>query len=200
MELKPGLSALVTGGASGIGKALSLALATKAIFVTVVDFSEEKGKEVASLVQKVNAKFHSNFGFPSAVFVKCDVSNTGDITAAFEKHLATFGGLDICINSAGIVTSIPFNKDQTNGTHTWRKTINVNLMAVIDCTRLAIKTMEALKMPGVIINMVSSAGLYPLYTDPIYSGSKDLLFHTNVEGFASMCFVLNLLKLRSVQR
>ncbi|RXH88078.1 hypothetical protein DVH24_042149 [Malus domestica] len=191
MELKPGLSALVTGGASGIGKALSLALATKAIFVTVVDFSEEKGKEVASLVQKVNAKFHSNFGFPSAVFVKCDVSNTGDITAAFEKHLATFGGLDICINSAGIVTSIPFNKDQTNGTHTWRKTINVNLMAVIDCTRLAIKTMEALKMPGVIINMVSSAGLYPLYTDPIYSGSKDLLFHTNVEGFASMCFVLN---------
>ncbi|TQD79340.1 hypothetical protein C1H46_035114 [Malus baccata] len=172
MELKAGLSALVTGGASGIGKALSLALAAKGIFVTVVDFSEEKGKEVASLVQKENAKFHSNLGFPSVVFVKCDVSNTGDITAAFEKHLATFGGLDICINNAGIGTFIPFDKDQTDGTHTWRKTINVNLVAVIDCTRLAIKTMEALKKPGVIINMGSSSGLYPFYTDPIYSGSK----------------------------
>ncbi|XP_068320021.1 uncharacterized protein [Pyrus communis] len=172
MQLKAGLSALVTGGASGIGKALSLALAAKGIFVTVVDFSEERGKEVASLVQKENAKFHSNLGFPSAAFVKCDVSNTGDITAAFEKHLATFGGLDICINSAGIGTFTPFDKDQTDGTHTWRKTINVNLVAVIDCTRLAIKTMEALKKPGVIINMGSASGLYPLYTDPIYSGSK----------------------------
>lgn len=64
-------------GSFCVGKALSLALATKGIFVTVVDFSEEKGKEVASIVQKENAKFHSNLGFPSAVFVKCDVSNTG---------------------------------------------------------------------------------------------------------------------------
>lgn len=66
------------------------------------------------------------------------MSWTGDITAAFEKHLATFGGLDICINSAGIGTFTPFDKDQTDGTHTWRKTINVNLVAVIDCTRLAV--------------------------------------------------------------
>lgn len=44
--------------------------------MTVVDFSEEKGKEVASLVQKENAKFHTNLGFPSALFVKCDVTDT----------------------------------------------------------------------------------------------------------------------------
>ncbi|PQQ04395.1 prostaglandin reductase-3 [Prunus yedoensis var. nudiflora] len=172
MELKPGLSALVTGGASGIGKALSLALGAKGIFVTVVDFSEEKGKEVASLVQKENAKFHTNLGFPSALFVKCDVTDTGNIAAAFEKHLATFGGLDICINSAGISNPIPFNKDQTDGTRSWRLTVDVNLIAIIDCTRLAIKTMQAVQKPGVIINMGSASGLYPLYSDPIYSGSK----------------------------
>ncbi|XP_030466658.2 uncharacterized protein LOC115685707 [Syzygium oleosum] len=172
MELKPGLSALVTGGASGIGKALSIALAEKGIFVTVVDFSEERGKEVALLVEKANSKFHSNLGFPAAVFVKCDVSNSRDLVSAFEKHVATYGGLDICINSAGIGTSIPFQKDQTDGTRSWRHALNVNLAAVVDCTRLAIKAMESAGRPGVIINMGSASGLYPMYSDPIYSGSK----------------------------
>lgn len=172
MELKPGLSALVTGGASGIGKALCLALGAKGIFVTVVDYSEENGREVASLVEKESAKFHSNLEFPSAIFVKCDVSNTRDIAAAFEKHLATYQGLDICINNAGIVSSIPFHKDQTDGSRSWRHAINVNLIAVISCTQLAIKTMEAMRRPGVIINMGSASGLYPMYNDPIYSGSK----------------------------
>ncbi|XVE66859.1 hypothetical protein DITRI_Ditri08aG0113800 [Diplodiscus trichospermus] len=172
MELKPGLSALVTGGAAGIGKALSLALAGKGIFVTIVDFSEEKGKEVAHLVEKENSKLHEKLGFPSAIFVKCDVTNPRDINLAFEKHVATFGGLDICINSAGIGNPVPIYKDQTDGTKSWRHAINVNLIAVIDCTRLAIKTMQTLQKPGVIINLGSAAGLYPMYIDPIYSGSK----------------------------
>ncbi|TYI45534.1 hypothetical protein E1A91_D13G044000v1 [Gossypium mustelinum] len=172
MELKPGLSALVTGGASGIGKALCLALASKGIFVTIVDFSEEKGKEVASLVEKENSKFHQNLGFPSAIFVKCDVTSLRDLNLAFEKHVSTYGGLDICINNAGIANTALFWKDQTDGTKTWKHTINVNLVAVIDCTRLAIKSMQALQKPGVIINMGSSAGLYPMYIDPIYSATK----------------------------
>ncbi|KAH1030798.1 hypothetical protein J1N35_042972 [Gossypium stocksii] len=172
MELKPGLSALVTGGASGIGKALCLALAAKGIFVTIVDFSEEKGKEVASLVEKENSKFHQNLGFPSAIFVKCDVTSLRDLNLAFEKHVSTYGGLDICINNAGIANTALFREDQTDGTKTWKHTINVNLVAVIDCTRLAIKSMQALQKPGVIINMGSSAGLYPMYTDPIYSATK----------------------------
>lgn len=82
----------------------------------------------------INLESNGTFQIVTLFFM----SWTGDITAAFEKHLATFGGLDICINSAGIGTSTPFDKDQTNGTHTWRKTINVNLVAVIDCTRLAV--------------------------------------------------------------
>ena len=54
---------------------MSLALAGKGIFVTIVDFSEEKGKEVAYLVEKENSRFHEKLGFPSAIFVKCDVTN-----------------------------------------------------------------------------------------------------------------------------
>ncbi|OAY71307.1 Zinc-binding alcohol dehydrogenase domain-containing protein 2 [Ananas comosus] len=137
MELKPGMSALVTGGASGIGRALSLALARKGLFVTIVDYSEENGKEVACLVEKENMNFHANLNFPSALFVKCDVTNSGDIAAAFEKHMETYGGLDICINSAGIGNTTLFYEDRSDGTATWRHTVNVNLVAVIDCTRIA---------------------------------------------------------------
>ncbi|KAH9695566.1 PKS ER domain-containing protein [Citrus sinensis] len=195
MELKPGLSAFVTGGASGIGRALSLALAGKGVFVTVVDLSEEKGKEVAALVEKENAKFHSNLGFPSAMFIRCDVTNTRDTAAAFEKHVATYGGLDICINSAGISNPIPFHEDQTDGTRSWRFTLDVNLVAVIDCTQKAIGIMQAAKKPGVIINMGSSAGLYPFYTDPIYSASKGgvVLFTRSLTPYKSKGIRINVL-------
>lgn len=172
MGLKPGMSALVTGAASGIGKALSLALAQQGIIVTVVDYSEERGKEVASLIEKENAKFHSNLKFPSAMFIKCDVTNARDIASAFEKHLKVYGSLDICINSAGIGTMVPFYKDSTDGTNTWKRTIDVNLVAVIECTRIAIQIMRSNKKPGVILNVGSAAGLYPMYNDPIYSGTK----------------------------
>lgn len=195
MELKPGLSALVTGGASGIGKALAIALAEKGIFVTVVDFSEDRGKEVASLVEKANSKFHSSLGFPSSIFVKCDVSNSRDVVNAFEKHVATYGGLDICINCAGIATPVPFHKDQTDGTRFWRHALNVNLVAVIDCTRLAVKAMESAGRPGVIINVGSAAGLYPTYADPIYSASKGgvVLFTRSLAPFKRRGIRVNVL-------
>jgi len=67
-------------------------------------------------------------------------SLTGDLAAAFEKHFLTYGGLDICINSAGISSSVPFRDDQTDGTRTWRYTVNVNFTAVIDSTRLAVSS------------------------------------------------------------
>lgn len=172
MELKPGMSALVTGGASGIGKAICLSLAQNGIFVTVVDFSEERGKEVTFLVEKENSKFHNGLKFPPALFVKCDVTNTSDMSTAFKKHLDTYGGLDVCVNSAGLGTAVRFDKDDSDGNSTWRRTINVNFIALVDCTRMAIQSMRALKKPGVIINVGSASGLYPMFADPIYAGTK----------------------------
>lgn len=63
----------------------------------------------------------------------------GYIAAAFEKHMETYGGLDICINSAGIGNTTLFYEDRSDGTATWRHTVNVNLVAVIDCTRIAVR-------------------------------------------------------------
>lgn len=58
--------------------------------------------------------------------------------AAFDKHLATFGTLDICINNAGISTPLRFDKDDTDGSKSWKHTINVDLIAVIEGTQLAV--------------------------------------------------------------
>ncbi|CAA0807542.1 ARP protein (REF [Striga hermonthica] len=172
MELRPGLSALVTGGASGIGRALVLALAQKGIFITVVDFSEENGKQAAELAVKEVSKFHGELGFPPVLFFKCDVTDSNQLTAAFQKHVQTYGGLDICINCAGITNPIPFHKDETDGSESWRRTVDINLLAVIECTRLAIRAMQKARKPGVVINVGSASGLYPMYGDPIYSGTK----------------------------
>ncbi|KAJ8530076.1 hypothetical protein K7X08_036911 [Anisodus acutangulus] len=195
MELKPGLSALVTGGASGIGKALSLALAQKGVFVTIVDFLEEKGKEVAALAEKECAKFHSGLEFPVVMFIRCDVTDAGELKAAFEKHFVTYGGLDICINSAGIGDIIPFRNDRTDGSKSWRHTVNVNLVGAIDSTRLAIQAMQTAQKPGVIINLGSASGLYPMYAGPIYSASKGgvVMFTRSLAPFKRQGIRINVL-------
>lgn len=195
MELKPGLSALITGGASGIGKALSLALAERGIFITLVDYSEEAGKQVTALIEKKLVKFYKNLKFPSATFIRCDVTNSGELSSAFAKHLATYGGLDICINNAGVSTSVPLTKDQNDDFGTWRRTVNVNLIAVIECTLLAIQAMQASKRAGVIINMGSSAGLYPLLGDPAYSASKGgvVLFSRSLRHYKRQGIRVNVL-------
>ncbi|CAN6466691.1 unnamed protein product [Victoria cruziana] len=172
MKLQPGLSAIVTGGASGIGEALSFALGRKGVFVTIIDFSEEKGKEVVSMFEKNFKELYPNMKSPSSMFIKCDVSNHSELVAAFRTHLDVFGGLDICINSAGIATPVLFYKDKTDGTCSWRRTVHVNLMAVIDCTHLAIQSMETRGRPGVVLNIGSAAGIYPSPHDPIYAATK----------------------------
>ncbi|XP_066399552.1 uncharacterized protein [Miscanthus floridulus] len=172
MELKPGLSALVTGGASGIGKALCIALARKGVFVTVIDFSEENGREVVSIVQKENKHIHQYARVPSAIFIKCDVTSGDALAAAFRKHVDTFGGLDICINCAGFVNKSLVYDDKSDGTSTWRRAVNVNLVAVIDGTRIASQVMRSHKKSGVIINIGSVAGIYPMSYEPVYSGTK----------------------------
>ncbi|XP_068637694.1 uncharacterized protein [Aristolochia californica] len=195
MKLKPGLSAIVTGGANGIGKGLSLALARKGVLVTIIDFSEEKGKETALLIEEENRKFYAGSQLPLAQFIRCDVTNTRDLAAAFQKHVQTYGGLDICITSAGIGCPISFYKDETDGEDSWRKTVRVNLIAVIDCTRIAIDIFQASGRPGVILNLGSASGLYPMYADPIYAATKGgvVLFTRSLVPFKQKGIRVNVL-------
>ncbi|GJN33785.1 hypothetical protein PR202_gb22408 [Eleusine coracana subsp. coracana] len=210
MELKPGMSALVTGGASGIGKrlpqsspfssplrrasisrtarcvlmpwkALCIAFAKKGLFVTIVDFSEENGREVTSLVQEESNKFHGDLRVPSAIFVKCDVTHADDLASSFEKHVRMYGGLDICINCAGISNKTLVYDDTSDGTKTWRHAVNVNLVAVIDGTRIAfVQTNLAEQLHKKIID---STGGY-LKMEDVVNGAFELI---NDESKAGAC-------------
>ncbi|KAL4586282.1 hypothetical protein LXL04_010918 [Taraxacum kok-saghyz] len=78
-------------------RAFCIALAQKGIFVTAVDFSTERGEELALLSQKENLKFHPQLKSPSSIFVKCNVSNkvgSPELKATFDTIIEAFLFLD----------------------------------------------------------------------------------------------------------
>lgn len=173
MKIAPPAVALITGSGSGIGRALSLALAKKGVGLSVVDYSESAGLETVRLVEEEYLRLEKHLDRPRALFIKCDVSKPGDIVSTFKQHKEFFGRLDICINSAGISERGNFTKDcSSNGTGSWRSVIDVNLVGVIDCTRLAVQAMLDGGHAGTILNVGSAAGLYPSYDGPLYSATK----------------------------
>ncbi|WP_293695905.1 bifunctional aldolase/short-chain dehydrogenase [uncultured Agrococcus sp.] len=92
-----GRIALVTGAASGIGKAIAARLASEGACVVIADLSEEKSAAAAA-----------ELGGPDiAVGVACDVTNEADVRAAVDAAVLAFGGLDLVVNNAGLSLSKP---------------------------------------------------------------------------------------------
>lgn len=140
MQLKDKI-AIVTGADSGIGRAIA------------EKFIEEGAKVVFSDIKQtenVEEKFAG-----SAIFVKCDVSNSAEVDALVSRAVEVFGGLDIMVNNAGIGTQgTVIDMDD----ETWQKTININLSGVFYGIRAAGKYMNDNKIKGSIINMSSILG------------------------------------------
>ncbi|KAJ8027794.1 15-hydroxyprostaglandin dehydrogenase [NAD(+)] [Holothuria leucospilota] len=138
-----GKVAIVTGGASGIGRAVSLKLLEKgAKLVAIIDLDAEGG-------QRVLSEFSAKFGGDRVRFIKSDVSQEDQLKNSFQEAYDVYGALDIVVNNAGILSL-----DN-------RKTIEVNLMAIINGTFIAEKLMTQKKRSekGIIVNTSSMAGL-----------------------------------------
>lgn len=106
----------------------------------------------------------------SAVAMHCDVTKREDLLEAIQAGKAHFGKeLDIMVNNAGISV-----KDGEMGNPSmWKKMIQINLVALIEGTHLAIEAMQAKDTPGgVILNISSMAGIYPQAVTPVYSAAK----------------------------
>jgi NAD(P)-dependent dehydrogenase (short-subunit alcohol dehydrogenase family) len=152
--------ALVTGAASGIGRATALAFAKEGAKVVVADFVEDGGHNTVAEIKALGAE---------ALFVKVDVSKSEQVAAMVERAVATYGKIDYAFNCAGIEGESASLAEATE--ENWDRVINVNLKGVFLCLKHEIPQM--LKQGGgAIVNTSSVAGLVGFSAIPAYVASK----------------------------
>ena len=166
MELN-GASAVVTGGASGIGAAAARMLAARGVKVVVADLQDDKGKALASEI--------------GGAFCHVDVTKTDEIIAAVETA-AEMGPLRVLVNSAGIgFASRTVGKDGSyDSAHDldwFKRVIAINLVGTFDCIRIAATAMsrtEPLEFNerGAVVNIASVAAFDGQIGQASYSASK----------------------------
>ncbi|MBM3132233.1 MAG: SDR family oxidoreductase [Chloroflexi bacterium] len=155
-----GKVALVTGGASGIGRAAALLLAREGAKVVVADLSVEGGEESVRMVKASGGE---------AIFVRVDVSDSRQVEAMVGKAVSTFGRLDCAFNNAGVEQSLVPLADCPE--EEWERIIRVNLKGVWLSMKYEIPRM--LKQGGgSIVNTSSVAGLVGGPLNSAYVASK----------------------------
>ena len=161
-----GASAIVTGGASGIGASSARLLAQRGAKVVVADLQEEKGKALADEI--------------GGAFCKVDVTSTDDIMNAVEMA-KSMGPLRVLVNSAGIGwaqrTVGKGGYDTAANLDAFKKVIAINLVGTFDCIRIAATAMaqtEPLEYGerGAIVNIASVAAVDGQIGQASYSASK----------------------------
>ena len=156
-----GKVAIVTGGDSGIGKAISLALAREGASVIVDYFGDEQPAiEVVDEIQ--------NFG-GKAYAVAADISKEDEVAALTVKAVKHFGGVDILINNAGIEQKQPFLETPLD---VWNKVLAINLTGAWICSQAVARQMVKQKRGGRIINISSIHEELAMPTNAPYCASK----------------------------
>ena len=156
MNRVQGKVAIVTGAASGMGRADAILLAAEGAQVVLTDLNEKDGQAVADGIGE------------SALFIRHDVTDEANWVAVIEQTLDHFGRLDILVNNAGLMTMGSVVDTELDN---WRKTNAVNSEGVFLGCKHAIPAMEA-SGGGSIINMSSVAALHGMSYIAAYSASK----------------------------
>jgi NAD(P)-dependent dehydrogenase (short-subunit alcohol dehydrogenase family) len=155
-----GKAALITGGASGIGKAIALRLAAVGAKVLIADIDEAGGLDTAKEIAA---------GGGEADFIRADVTRDEEFKAAFKRIEDVWGGVDVVVNNAGILTGSPAFPETPP--EKWKRVVDINLGGVMRGTQLGIEALSA-RGGGVIVNTASLSGINPWAMDPIYSATK----------------------------
>ena len=152
-----GKVAVVTGGASGIGRAMCERFAGEGARVAVADLDEEGGGEVAAAV--------------GGLFVRADVTSSDEVEALYGEVVARQGGIDICCNNAGISPPEDDSILET-GLEAWERVQRVNLTSVYLCCKHALPHLLA-RGRGSIVNTASFVAVMGAATSQIsYTASK----------------------------
>ena len=143
-----GKVALITGGASGIGRAAALTFAREGARVVVADVDADGGGHTVALVQQQGG---------DALFVRCDVTQEADVDALIAAAVSAYGRLDCAFNNAGVEGDIAATAESTRAN--WDQVIAVNLTGVWLCVRAEIRQMLRQGGSGAIVNTASVGGL-----------------------------------------
>ena len=166
MDLKT-ISAIVTGGASGLGAATVKNIVGNGGKATIIDRSEEKGLAIAE-----------SLGHENVIFIKADVTSEDDIQNAIKKSVERFGKINLVVNCAGIgVGEKVVSKDRVHDLNRFKKVVEVNLVGTFNVIRLAAEQMIKNEPNeegerGVVINTASVAAFEGQMGQAAYSASK----------------------------
>lgn len=161
MELNfKGKTALVTGAAAGIGRAVAIRFAQYGAKVAILDLNEEKLEYVKKEIE-VYTK--------DVIALKCDISQESEVYEAVKKAEDALGNIDILVNNAAIWRYLD---SFTNvSTDEWRKYMDINVMGTVYCTKAVLSKMLENRY-GKIINVASVAGVYGIANMVHYSATK----------------------------
>ena len=161
MKLR-GKVAIVTGASKGIGKAIAETFAREGCSLTVASRNLDE-------IKKVGEELKDKYGF-DVLPVMCDVSNPSDVEKMVKKTIGRYKRIDILVNNAGIYG--PFGPFADNDLELWQKTIAINLMGTVICTKFVLPQMIRAKR-GKIINLSGGgSGGPPTPTISAYVTSK----------------------------
>jgi 2-keto-3-deoxy-L-fuconate dehydrogenase len=153
-----GKVAVVTGGASGIGLAITKRFAAQGAAVEIVDLQQDA---ITAAVTELKAEGHHAAG------ELCDVGAPASVESAFENILNRHGRLDILVNNAGVAhvgNALTTNADDFD------RIIRINVGGVANCSRAALRTMS--KAGGVILNIASTLAQFAIPDRFAYGASK----------------------------
>ena len=154
-----GKTAVVTGAASGIGRATAGVLAAAGAHVLLGDIAEQQGAEAAAAIRKQGG---------AADFIRLDVTDLASIEEFRKQSVARKGHVDIVANVAGWGRIEPFVK---NTPDFWRKVIDLNLLGPIAVTRAFLDAMIERKA-GKVVTVSSDAGRVGSLGESVYAGAK----------------------------
>ncbi|MDH5361913.1 MAG: glucose 1-dehydrogenase [Aigarchaeota archaeon] len=155
-----GKVALVTGGATGIGRATSLLLAAEGAKVVVADIDQRGGEQTVRTIRRRKG---------AGAFIRADVSKASHAEKMVRFAVSSYGRLDILFNNAGIAgPNAPIHKLSEED---WDRVMNVNLKGVFLGSRYVVPQMIR-QGGGVVINTASELGLVGSPGHPAYSASK----------------------------
>jgi 3-oxoacyl-[acyl-carrier protein] reductase len=159
-----GKVAIVTGAASGMGRATALLFADEGVRVVVADLGVDR---VAAVVDEITAVH----GDHAALGVPCDVSDRSQLMSLVADTVAWAGGIDIVVNNAGVSLMTSAFQDEDGFEDNWAATLDVNLTAQVRLIRLALPHL-AESGAGRVVNIASTESIVATGGLAAYAASK----------------------------